>query len=161
MGSCRSSPTMASRRIGLSVLKWQFGKNSDVKAFNRPLGMAEATCWASPLDGFFSTPADLSKLHRMCPRYHLFSDCVRKIRQEKLRAISVGPKWAHREWWKPLMEISLHRYHLPEPETKACLWQDHHFTPLPQGGWSTVALYVNGGIAEKNWAVTESHVASA
>ena len=122
-------------------VKKQFGKNPDVDAFNRVAGMAQATRWVSPLEDFFSTPADPSKLYWMCPPYHRFSDCVRKIRQEKLRAIVVGPKWTHREWWKPLMEIALQGYHLPGPETKACLYQKDHLTPLPQRGWSTVALY--------------------
>ena len=40
-------------------------------------------------------PGDPSNLYWMCPPYHWFSDCVRKIRQEKLRAIVVGPKWTH------------------------------------------------------------------
>ena len=88
-------------------VKKQFGKNPDVDAFNRVLGMAQATRWVSPLDDFFSTPADPSKLYWMCPPYHQFSDCVWKIWQEKLRAIVVGPEWTHREWWKPLMEITL------------------------------------------------------
>ena len=141
-------------------VKKQFGKNPDVDAFNRVPGMAQATRWVSPLEDFFSTPADPSKLYWMCPPYHRFSDCVRKIRQEKLRAIVVGPKWTHREWWKPLMEITLQGYHLPGPETKACLYQNDHLTPLPQRGWSTVALYVDGGIAEENLAATKCHVAS-
>ena len=58
------------------------------------------------------------------------------------------------------MEISLQGYHLPGPETKACLYQNDHLTPLPQRGWSTVALYVDGGIAEENLAATKCHVAS-
>ena len=135
-------------------VKKQFGKNPDVDAFNRVPGMAQATRWVSPLEDFFSTPADPSKLYWMCPPYHRFSDCVPKIRQEKLRAIVVGPKWTHREWWKPLGEITLQGYHLPGPESKACLFQNDHLTPLPQRGWSTVALYVDGGIAEENLAAT-------
>ena len=82
------------------------------------------------------------------------------MRPEKLRAIVVGPKWTHREWWKPLLEGTLQRYHLPGPETKACLYQNDRLTPLPQQGWSTVALYVDGGIAEKNLAATKCHGAS-
>ena len=62
----------------------QFGKNPDVDAFNRVPGMAQATRWVSPLGNFFSTPTDPSKLYWMCPPYHRSSDCVRKIRQEKL-----------------------------------------------------------------------------
>ena len=58
------------------------------------------------------------------------------------------------------MEITLQGYHLPGPETKACLYQNDRLTPLPQRGWSTVALYVDGGIAEENLAATECHVAS-
>ena len=58
------------------------------------------------------------------------------------------------------MEITLQGYHLPGPETKACLYQNDHLTPLPQRGWSTVALYVDGGIAEENLAATKCHVAS-
>ena len=46
------------------------------------------------------------------------------------------------------MEITLQRYLLRGPETKACPYQNDHLTPLPQRGWSTVALYVDGGIAE-------------
>ena len=142
-----------------SRVKKQFGKNPDADAFNRVPGMAQATCWVSPLEDFFSTPADPSELYWMCPPYHRYSDCVRKIRQENLRAIVVGPKWTHREWWKPLMEITLQGYHLPGPETKACLYQNDRLTPLPQRGWSTVALYVDGGIAEENLAATKCHVA--
>ena len=143
-------PTWAAR------VRKQFGKNPDVDAFNRVLGMAHR--WVSPLVDFFSTPADPSKLYLMCPPYHRFSDCVRKIRQEKLRAIVVGPKWTHRDWWKPFVEITLQGHHLPGPETKAC--QNDRLTPLPQRGWSTVALYVDGGIAEENLAATKCHVAS-
>ena len=58
------------------------------------------------------------------------------------------------------MEITLQGYHLPGPETKARLYQNDHVTPLPQRGWSTVALYVDGGIAEENLAATKCHVAS-
>ena len=141
-------------------VKKQFGKKHDVDAFNGVPGMAEATRWVSLLEDFFSTPADPSKLYRMCPPYHRFSDFVRKIRQEKLRAIVVVPKWTHREWWKPLMEITLHGYHLHGPETKTCFYQNNRLTPLPQQGWSTVALYVDGGIAEENFAATKCHVAS-
>ena len=129
-------------------------------AFNRVPGMAQATRWVSLLDDFFSTPADRSKLYWMCPPYHWFSACVRKIGQEKLRAIVVGPKCTHRGWWKPLMEITLQGYHLPGPETQARLYQNDHLTPLPQWGWSTVALYLDGGIAEENVAATKCHVAS-
>ena len=141
--------------------KKPFGKNPDMDAFNRVPGMAQATRWVSPLEDFFSSPADPSKLYWMCPAYHRFSDCVRKIRQERLRAIAVGPKWTHREWWKPLMEITLQGYHLPGPETKDCLYQNDRLTSLPQRGRSTVALYVDSGIAEENLAATKCHVASA
>ena len=58
------------------------------------------------------------------------------------------------------MEISLQGYHLPGPETRACLYQDDHLTPLSQQGWFIVALYVDGGIAEGNWMTTKCHVAS-
>ena len=58
------------------------------------------------------------------------------------------------------MEIALQGYHLPGPETKACLYQDEHLTRLPQRGWSTLALYVDGGIAEENLTATKCHVAS-
>ena len=58
------------------------------------------------------------------------------------------------------MEISLEGYHLPGPETKACLYQNDHLSPLPQWGWSTVALYVDGGIPEDILACTKGHVAS-
>ena len=141
-------------------VKDQFGKSPDVDVFNRVPGMAQATRWVSPLEDFFSTPADPSKLYWMCPPYHWFSDWVRTIRQEKLRAIVVGPKQTHRGWWKPLIEITLQGYHLPGPETKGRLYQNDHLTPLPQRGWSTVALYVDGGIAEENLAATKCHVAS-
>ena len=57
------------------------------------------------------------------------------------------------------MEITLQGYHLPGPETKACPYQNDHLTPLPQGGWSTVALYVDGGNAEENFAATKCRVA--
>ena len=79
-------------------VKKQFGKSPDVGAFNRVPGMAQATRWVSPLEDFFSTPAEPSKLYWMCQPYQRFSHCVRKIQQEKLRAIVVGPKWTHREW---------------------------------------------------------------
>ena len=58
------------------------------------------------------------------------------------------------------MEITLQGYHLPGLETKACFYQDDHLTPLPQRGWSTVALYVEVGIAEENLTATKCHVAS-
>ena len=140
-------------------VKKQFGKNPDVDPFNRVPGMAHATRWVSPLDDFFSTPTDPFKLYWMCPPHHWFSECVRNILQKKLRAIVVGPKWTHREWWKPLMEITLQGYHLPGPETKVRLYQNDHLTPIPQGGWSTMALYVERGIAEENLAATKCHVA--
>ena len=59
-----------------ALVKKQFGKNPDVDAFNRVLGMAQATRWGSPLEDFFFTPADFSKLYLMCPPYHRFSECV-------------------------------------------------------------------------------------
>ena len=77
-------------------VKKVFGKSPDVEAFTRVPAMAQATRWVSPLDDFFSGPADPSKLYWMCPPYHRFSECVRKIRQEKVRAIVVGPEWTHR-----------------------------------------------------------------
>ena len=58
------------------------------------------------------------------------------------------------------MEITLQGYHLPGPETKARLHQNDHITPLPQRGWSTVALYLDGRIAQGNLAATKCHVAS-
>ena len=58
------------------------------------------------------------------------------------------------------MEITLQGYHLPRPETKARLYQNDHLTPLRQRGWSTVALYVDDGIAEENLVPTKCHVAS-
>ena len=73
-------------------VKEKFGINPDVDALNRVPGMALATRWVSPLDEFFSTPADPSRLYWMCPPYHRFSDCVRKMRQQKLRVIVVGQK---------------------------------------------------------------------
>ena len=57
------------------------------------------------------------------------------------------------------MEITLQGYHLPGPETKARLYHNDHLTPLPQRGWSTVALYADSGIAEENLAATKCHVA--
>ena len=141
-------------------VKNQFGKNPNVDAFNRVPGMAQTTCWVSPLHDFFSTPADRSRLYWMYPPYHPFSESVRKRQQEKIRAIVVGPKWTHREWWKALLEITLQGYHLPGPGTKAPLYQNDHLTTLPQQGWSTVALYVDGGIAEENLVATKCHVAS-
>ena len=122
--------------------------------------MAQATRWVSPQDDFFSTPADPSKLYWMRPPYRRFSDCVRKIWQEKLLGIAVGPKWTHRDWCKPLREITLQGYHLPGPETKARLYQYDHLTPLPQQGWSTVALYEDGGVAEEHLVGTKCHVDS-
>ena len=141
-------------------VKKQFGKNPDVHSINRVPGMAQATRWVSSLEDFFSNPADPSKLYWMCPPYHRFAECVRKIQQEELRAIVVGPKLIHREWWKPLMKITLQGYHLPGPETNARLYQNDHLTPLPKRGGSKVALYVDGDIAEENLAATKSHVAS-
>ena len=58
------------------------------------------------------------------------------------------------------MEILLQGYHLPGPDTKARLYQNDQITPLPQQGWSAVALYVDSGIAEENWAATKCHVSS-
>ena len=139
-------------------VKKQIGKYPDVDAFNMPPGMAQVNCWISPLDDFFSTPADPSKLYWMCPPYHRFSDCVWKILQEKLRALVVGPKWTHRMWCKPLMEIRLQGYHLSGPETKTSLYQNDHLTRPPQRGWSTVALYMDDSIAEENLAATKCHV---
>ena len=51
-------------------VKKQFGKNTDVDAFNRVPGMAQATSWVSPLNDFFSTPAVPSKFYWMGPPYH-------------------------------------------------------------------------------------------
>ena len=141
-------------------VKKQIGKSADVNAFNRVPGMAQATCWVSPLEDFFLTLADPFKLCWMCPPYHRFIECVRNIWEGKLRAIVVGPEWTHREWWKPLVEITLPGYHLPGPETKAHLYQNDDLTPSPQQGWATVALCVDGGIAEGNLAATKCHVAS-
>ena len=75
-----------------ACVKKQFGKNPDVDAFNRVPGIAQATCWVSPYDDFFSTPADPSMLYCMCPPYHRVSECVQNIRRGKLRAIVVRPK---------------------------------------------------------------------
>ena len=58
------------------------------------------------------------------------------------------------------MEVTLQGYHLPGPETKARLYQDSYLTPLPQRECSTVALYVDGGLAEENSVATKCHVAS-
>ena len=57
------------------------------------------------------------------------------------------------------MEDTLQGYHLSGPETKALLYHNDHLTPVPQQSWSTVALYVDGGIAEENLAATKCHVA--
>ena len=138
----------------------QYGNNPDVDPFNRVPGMAQATRWVSSLHDFVSTFADPSNLYWMCPAYHRFSDSLWNIWPEKQRVIVVGPRWTHRECWKPLIKINLQGYYLPVPETKAHICQDDHLTPLPQQGWSTVALYVDGGIAEENSAATKCHVAS-
>ena len=154
MGPCEPSLTMASRHIGPHVSKNNLAKTL---TWTPSIG---SRVWPRLPVGFRRV-----KISFPLPRTHSnfigcalpiiaiigISDCVRKIRQEKLRAIVVGPKWTHREWSKPLMEITLQGYHLPGPETKACLYQNDHLTPLPQRGWSTVALYVDGGIAEENW----------
>ena len=58
------------------------------------------------------------------------------------------------------MEITSQGYHLPGPESKARLYQDENLKPLPQLGWSTVALYMDGGIVEESLMATKSHVAS-
>ena len=89
-----------------------------------------------------------------------FSECVGKIRQEKPRAIVVGPRWTHSELWKPLIAITLQGYHPLGPEIKARLYQNDHLTPLPHLTWSTMALYADSGIAEENLAATKCHVAS-
>ena len=141
-------------------VKSQCGKSPNVDAFTRVPGMAQATRWVPPLDDLFSTIADPSKLYWICPPYHRVSGCVRRIGQGKLLPIVVGPKWTHRWWWKPLIEITSQGYHLPGPEPKVRLYQDDHLTPLPQQGWSTVALYVDGGIAEESLMDTKCHVAS-
>ena len=141
-------------------VKKQFGKSPDVHTSNRAPVTAQATRLVSPLEDLFSNPADPCKLYWMCPPYHRFSECVRIIRQEKLRTIVLGPKWRHGECWKPLVHITVQGYHLPGPETKARLHQKDHLTPLPQRGWSTVAVYVDGGIAEENVAATKCHLAS-
>ena len=57
------------------------------------------------------------------------------------------------------MEITLQGYHLSGPVTKARLYQDDHLTPLRQWGWSTAALYEDGGIAEEKLMATKCHVA--
>ena len=88
-------------------VKQQFGKLPGGDACKRVPGMAQATSWVSTLDDCFSSPADRCKLYWMCPPYHRLSDRVWKIRREKIRAIVVRPKWTHREWRKPHMEITL------------------------------------------------------
>ena len=68
--------------------------------------------------------------------------------------------WTQREWWRTLTEITLQGYHLPGPETKARLHHNDHLTPLPQRAWSTVALYLDGCIAEEDLVANKCHVAS-
>ena len=58
------------------------------------------------------------------------------------------------------MEITSQGYHLSGSETKACVYQNDRLTPRPQQGWSIVALYVDGGIAEEKLSATKCHVAS-
>ena len=58
------------------------------------------------------------------------------------------------------MGITLQGYHLPGPDTKAHLYQDDRLTPLAPRGFSTVALSVDGGIAEGNSVANKCHVAS-
>ena len=159
MGPCGSSQIMASRRIGPRVLKANL---ANTRMWTPSLGF---WVWLRLPVGFCHLMLSflLPRTHPNCigcAPYHRFSDCVPKIRQEKLRAIGVVPKWTHREWWKPHIEITLQGYHLPWPETKARLYQDDHLTPLPQRCWSTVALYVDGGLAEENLMATKCHVAS-
>ena len=120
--------------------------------------MAQATRWVLPSDDYFSTPADPSKLYWICPPYHRFSDCVRKTRQEKLRAIVVGPKWTHRDAdpsWRLLCRgiIFLGRRLRPV------------FTKIPTlrpslNGTGMVALYVDRGPAAEKLTATKCHVAS-
>ena len=129
-------------------------------AFNRVLGMAQATRWVSPSDDLFSTPANSSELYWMCLPYHQFSSFALNIRQERLQRNVVGIEWTQREWWKPLMETVLEGYHLPRPETQARSYQDIYLTPLPQRDWSMVALYVDPGLAEENRAAINCQVGS-
>ena len=56
------------------------------------------------------------------------------------------------------MEITLQGYHLPRSKTKARLYQDSYVTLLPQREWSTVALYVEKGLAKENLVATKCHV---
>ena len=72
-------------------VKIKFGNNRDVDPFNRVQGIAQATRCILANNDFFSTPADTAKMCSICPPYHWFSDFVRVIRKEKLRAIVVGP----------------------------------------------------------------------
>ena len=58
------------------------------------------------------------------------------------------------------MAITLQGYHLPGPETKARFYQSDHLTLRPQRGWSMVALYMEGGIADEHLAATKCHLAS-
>ena len=97
MGPCRSSQTMASRRIGQSVLKIDSARNRTWNPSRRSRYGLGYPSGLAPCDDFFSTPADPSKLCWMCPPYHRCSDCVQKIGQEKLRAIVVGPNLVTRE----------------------------------------------------------------
>ena len=125
--------------------KKRFGKSPDVDAPNRVPGMTQPTSCASPLDDFFSDPADPSKLYWTCPPYYRVSECVRKIRQGKLRAILVGPEWTHSEWWKPLLEITLQGYHLPGPETEVSFkMTTFRKTTLVRGGAIRGRWYCRG-----------------
>ena len=58
------------------------------------------------------------------------------------------------------MVIILQVYHLPVSETKTRVYQHDHLTSLSQRGWSTVALSLDGGLAEQKLAATKCHVAS-
>ena len=58
------------------------------------------------------------------------------------------------------MRTTLLGYHLPQPETKAHVYQDQYLPPLPQGDWSTVALYMDRGLAQEKLTATKSPGAS-
>ena len=63
-----------------------------------------------------------------------------------------------------MVEAPYGNYFARVPPSRArdqvCLYQNDHLAPLPQRVWSTVALYVDGGIAEEILATIKFHVAS-
>jgi hypothetical protein len=74
------------------------------------------------------------------PPFHLIDDCVAKAIDDNVRMILVVPVWTAASWWKPLENITLRHWDLPNDKP---VFQNEKGEELPPREWTTRACVID------------------